>query len=444
MRTLFVQLAFPWESNSSNFGSVTVTTRWKKINKKLNLVSQDSFNEAVVPQPFNILDHNPGPNLLSVGDPVDNGDGSVSVHVTSNFFPDSTYLKIGGVTIPQGATNAFFNLTADAIDFTVPASLLATQKASLMDQTGNETELMDPLVGDKNEERCLQVLNAKASPESATGAKVSASVTLVRGVGNCDKYIHADQQPADLHLVAVLGNKVFGYRDAPITFGSDNKTISFHASLDLIRTSSHLTVKRLFWVNPLMDDKDLDLLPIPVIDKATVVKKGKDNLEIALMGSNLMQLNAPKGTAFKTDGRKCDEKREDFGDTDISRMLCIPASLVTGMAQVPLKTVAGDIQLVALPPPAKAGAASGPNLTPQGNLDAGKAIDLNVKGTKLDTFDHVEIAKKKVPAQLSADKLSIIVHLTADLVKVPRVVMVFFFKGSANVTYTVNVNKKAN
>jgi hypothetical protein len=441
MRTLFVQLAVPWESISSNFGTVTVTTRWKKIDKKTNLVSLDSFDEAVIPQPFKILDPSPAANVQSIDDPVDNGDGSVSVHVTSNFFPESTYLKIGGATISQGATNAVFNLNADAIDFTVPASLLATQKASLMDQTGNSTELVEPLVGVNNKEKCLLVAKAEASPESATSAKVTATLSLNRGTGNCDTYIPTDQQPGDLHLIGVLGSTVFGYRNAPITFDPDNKTISFHAPLDLVKTSPRLIVKRLFWGKPLMDEHAVELLPIPIIDKATVVKKGKDNLEIALMGSNLMQLEAPKGAAFKADGKKCDQNRDDFGDTDISRMLCVPALLLTGMAQIPLKTKGGDIQLVALPAPAKAVSNSGPSLTPQGSLLAGKAADLTVKGTKLETFDHVELAKKKVPAELAADKESIVVHLTADLVKAPKIVLVFFFKGSANVSYTVNVNK---
>jgi len=96
--------------------------------------------------------------------------------------------------------------------------------------------------------------------------------------------------------------------------------------------------------------------------------------------------------------------------------------------------------LVALPTPGKP-KVTGPTLEPQGTVDAGVAVNLTIKGTKLDAFDHVEIEKKKVPAELSGDKKSILVHLTADLVKAPKIVLVFFFKGSDNVSYTVNVNK---
>jgi hypothetical protein len=441
MRTLFVQLAVPGEGISSEFGSVTVTTRWKQITKKTNLISSDSFDEAVITHPIKIFDPSPRANVQGIDDPVDNGDGSVSVHVKSNFFPESTYLKIGGVTIPQGAANAVFNLNADSIDFTAPAPLLATQKAFLMDQTGNAAELVDSRVGASDKEKCLLVANAEASPESTTSAKVTATLTLTRGKGNCDTYISADQQPADLHLIAILGSTVFGYRNAPITYDQDNKTISFHAPLDLVKTSPRLIVKRLFWGRPLMDEHALEFLPIPVIDKATVVKKGKDNLEIALMGSNLMDLSAFQGADFNADGKNCEKKKFGFGDTNISRMLCVPASMLTAMTQIPLTTKRGDIQLVALPTATKAASDSGPKLTPQGNLVAGKAVNLTVKGSKLEAFDHVEIAKKKVPAELATDKQSIVVHLTADLVKAPKIVLVFFFKGVANVSYTVNVSK---
>ena len=444
MRTLFVQLALPWDrTTSSDFGSVTVSTHWKKINKKTNLISQNSqdcFDQGGISRSIKISDPSSAANVQVIDDPIDNGDGTVSVHVTSNFFPESTYLKIGSAIIPQGATNAVFNPNADAIDFTVPAFLLATQKAFLMDQTGNPKELvMFPDDAENSADMCLQIASVKAIPESTTSARVSATVTLTQNTDNCKAY--SGKQPRDLHLVAVLGGTVFGYRNAPITFDPDNKTISFHASLDLVKTSPQLTVKKLFWGARLRDEQPLVFLPIPIIDKATVVEKGKDNLEIAIMGSNLRQLEAPNGAAFKADGKKCDLPRADFGDSDISRMLCVPASLLTGMAQIPLKTTTGDIQLVALPAPAKAVSASGPSLASQGSLTAEKAVDLTVKGTKLDTFDHVEIAKKKVAAELAADKQSIIVHLTSDLVKAPKIVLVFFFKGSANVSYTVNVSK---
>jgi hypothetical protein len=122
-------------------------------------------------------------------------------------------------------------------------------------------------------------------------------------------------------------------------------------------------------------------------------------------------------------------------------MLCIPGKLLTGLSQAALTSTSGDLLLVALPTPAKP-TASGPTLQPQGYLDAGVATNLTVDGTKLDGFDHVEIEKKAVPAELAADKKSILVHLTADMVKSPKIVLVFYFKGSPNVSYTVNVNKK--
>jgi hypothetical protein len=440
-RTLFVQIAFTaLQGDVPEYGRASVTTRWKKLNKKLNIVSPPAFDETTVPRAFPIKDFTPSPNVGGIGDPSDNGDGTVSVRLETGYYTNSTYIKIGNTTLSQGAANAAF--LPDKIDFTVPASLIATQKAWLMDRTGKASELVVPVVGPGAKTECLDVMASTATAESATSAVVNATLAL-RHDDECDAAIpdFATAKISQLHLIAVLGGKVFGYRDAPITFDDQNAKISFHAPLDLIRTSPLLTVERLFWGSALKDTYQLSIFPMPVIDKATVVKKSKDNLEIALIGSNLTQLQAPAGMAFEKDGKTCTDPLPGFEDTNTGRMLCIPGKLLTGLSQAALTSTSGDLLLVALPTPAKP-TASGPTLQPQGYLDAGVATNLTVDGTKLDGFDHVEIEKKAVPAELAADKKSILVHLTADMVKSPKIVLVFYFKGSPNVSYTVNVNKK--
>jgi hypothetical protein len=448
-RTLFVQLAFTTPSKPSSkipvFGFVSVATRWKKIDKKLNIVSDEAFDEAAVPKLFSIRNLNASPDVQDVSDPVDNGDGTVTVHVESDYYPNSTYIKIGNSVIAQGAPNAAF--FPHYIDFTAPASLLATQQASLVDRTGNSSSLVSAAVADVNSIlRCLTISNSAVSAESATTAKVNATLALASG--QCTDALktatYTTPRLSDLPLVAVIGSKVFGYRDAPVAFDvvdDHHETISFHAPTDLIRNSPWLTVKRLFWGDPFKGIAHLDILPIPTIDKATVVKKSKDNLEIALIGSNLKQLHAPAGMAFQQDGKTCTDPLPSFADTDTGRILCVSGKLLSTLSQAALSSSSGDLLLVALPNPAKP-KATGPTLQPQGYLDAGVATNLSVNGTKLDTFDHVEIEKKTVPAELAADKKSILVHLSADLVKAPKIVLVFIFKGSPNVSYTVNVNKK--
>lgn len=452
-RTLFVQLAFTPKLTQvasadgiTTWGTASVSTRWRKVDKKSGLVSSDSFDDSTATLVFPIRDVNHDAQILNIADPVDNGDGTLSVQVKSNYYSSSTYIRIGTTVIPQGAANATF--LPNEIDFTVPATLLATQKAMLSDPTGLSTPLQVPLVTGvvRSHVPCLALSGINASEESTTSAKIAVTVTLQPDSRCIDALkTAANQNPtiSDLPLVATIGSKVFGYKDAPIeTAGVDdrNETITFHASPDLVRSARSLTVERLLWGDSFKSTSALSLVPLPAIDKATVVKKNKDNLEIALIGSNLKQLTAPAGMGFLKDGKTCSNALSGFPDTDTGRMLCVSASLLPDVTQAALTSASGDLLLVALPTPGKP-KVTGPTLEPQGTVDAGVAVNLTIKGTKLDAFDHVEIEKKKVPAELSGDKKSILVHLTADLVKAPKIVLVFFFKGSDNVSYTVNVNK---
>lgn len=441
MRTLFVQLAVTaLDGENPDYGTVSVTTRWKKLNKSLNIVSGDIFDSNTVARVFPIRDFEPGPSISTIFDPIDNGDGTVSVHLDTAYYPSSTFIKLGSAVIANGSANARF--LPRGIDFTVPATLLATQKAWVMYASGNPQEMVVPNVGAGATIECLDIMHADATPVSSITALVTATLRIDHDA-DCDNNIpnFAAAKISDLHLIAVLGSQVFGYRDAPITFDDDANTISFLAPLNLLRTSPLLTVKRLFYGSALRDTYDLSMRPAPVIDKATVVKKSKDNLEIALIGSNLLQLQAPAGMDFQRDGKTCNSPLPGFRDTDTGRMLCISGRLLSSLSQAALTSSSGDLLLVALPT-ASASKAAGPTLEPQGSLDAGVAVNLTVKGTKLDTFDHVEVEKKTVPAELASDKRSILVHLTGDLVKPPKIVLVFFFKGSKNVSYTVNVDKK--
>lgn len=453
-RTLFVQLAFTpsldevtSDDGIDDWAIATVSTRWRKIDKKTGLISFDAFGEPPIPLAFPVRDVNHRAQILNIVDPVDNGDGTLSVHIKTSYYSNSTYIRIGSLAISQGSTNATF--FPNAIDFTAPATLLATQAASLSDPTGLAAALQVPSVrGLDHETKCLSISNVMPVEESATSVKVTANVTLSSSEPCIDALQTAvDQSPniIDIPLVAVIGNKVFGYRDAPIyripSGDGRTETIIFHASPDLVRSSPVMIVERLFWGDSFKAKSQLRLLPLPVIDKATVVKKSKENLEIALIGSNLRQLSAPPGMGFLKDGKSCSEDLDGFSDTDTGRLLCVSGNLLASLTQAALTSASGDLLLVALPTKDKPDTTA-PTLRPHGSLDADVSVALIIKGTNLDSFDHVEINKAKIPAELADDKKSIIIHLAGDLVKPPKIELVFFFKGSKNVSYTVTVGKK--
>jgi len=449
MRTLFVQLAFPPNLNLGtgaqildSLGTVRVTTGWKKINPKLNTVSTAyvAGTQSSETQ-FSIKDFNLTPRIQNVS-PGDNGDGTVTVHIQTSSYVQNTYIKIAGSTISQGAPIALFN--PSSIDFTVPAMLLATQRAYLVDRSGASKEIVEPQIGSDNDSQCLAIAGKPTVvPESASMGRLTVGVARL-----ADKFCPPTGNTlAELHLVALLGNKLFGLRDAPLTLDDAKGTISFRAPIDLLRNSPTVTLERLLWGSPFKASTDLAVTAIPTIDKATLIAKDKDNLEIALIGSNLQQLTPPPGTAFNADGKTCAPIVPPTPDTsNTGRILCVPADLADKLTNVVLKSDSGDLILVSLPAltkPDDKPKPSVPTLKPQGTIDAGAAVTLTVKGTGLDGFDHVEIAKKKIAADLAADKASIAVHLPADAVQPPKIVLVFFFKDAKTVSYTVKVNKKA-
>jgi hypothetical protein len=448
MRTLFVQLAFPPPVDANgiphmfqDYGTVTVTTGWKKIDHKLNTVST-SVERTGTSGPFPISDFNLQPQITNVS-PLDNGDGTVTVHLVSSSYLQNTYIKIAGTTISQGAPNVLFSPTN--IDFTVPSTVLATQRAYLVDRSGANSEIVDPRIGSDANFACLAITGSPTVvPESPTTGRLTLGVAWVDGLNCLD---HSGMTFSSLHPVVLVGGKVFGLRDAPITINDAHSTISFRAPLDLLRSAATVTVERLLWGSPYKVSADLGVTAVPTIDKATVIAKGKDNLEIALTGSNLQHLMPPAGMAFNADGKACTPNVPADDTSNTGRILCVPQTLAAKLTEVALKADSGDLLLVELPAPAKPEAAStkpsGPMLEPLGSIDEGVATTITVKGSELDSFEQVEVGKTKIPAELSADKGSIGVHLSANVVKAPKVVLVFFFKGSKNVSYTVTVNKKA-
>jgi len=446
MRTLFVQLAFPPPVDAAgiphmfqDYGTVTVTTGWKKIDPKLNTVST-SVERAGTSGAYPIKDFNLQPQITSVS-PLDNGDGTVTVHLESSSYLQNTYIKIAGTTISQGAANVLFSPTS--IDFAVPAAVLATKRAYLVDRSGASREIVNPQIGSVTDFECLQINgNPTVVPESPTTGRLTVGVMRVAGLHCPDT---GGPSLRDLHLVALVGSKVFGLRDAPITVDDAHSTISFRAPMDLLRSSATVTVEKLLWGSPYKVSADLGVTAVPTIDKATVIANGKDNLQIALTGSNLQHLTPPTGMAFNGDGEACTPNGPPAHDTsDTGRILCVPQTLAAKLTEVALHADSGDLLLVELPARAKPPATkpSGPTLQPLGSIDEGVATTLTVKGTKLDGFGQVEVGKTKIQAELSADKTSIAVHLPADVVKAPKVVLVFTFKGSKSVSYTVSVHKK--
>jgi hypothetical protein len=419
MRTLFVQLAIPVTGAQLNLAKVTVTTRWKKIDSKTNVVSDIAIADTPIAREIPIPVYDLAPGIENVDDPIDNGDGTVTVHIMSHTYISGTYIKVAGNVISQGAANALFDPTH--IDFTIPANVLANNKGYLVSRAGAYSEIINPQIAGDTTDRCLTITSPKVSPESSASAIVTAGITL--GTGNAQCLLNG-KKLSDLHVVALVGNKVFGYRDAPITIDDTANTISFRAPVDLMRNSPSLTVERMLWGQPFRDTQSISVPLIPTINTVTVIKKSSDGIQMALIGSSLRQLTPPDGMTLT-------------GDSDTGRILSVPPKSSAGLSQIVLKTTSGDLLLVAMPTDTTT---TSPTLETHASIQAGQSTMLTLKGSHLDEFLRVELNKVKIAgAKLSADKKSIVVPLSAQAVKAPGIELTFYFGDSHPVTYKVDV-----
>jgi len=424
MRTLFVQLALPPEvcNTTGTLAKVGVSTKWKRIDRKTNAVDSREIDPLPPSSSYRVPKISPGPQIGAVTGPVDNGDGTVTVHLESTSYLQGAYIKIGPSTIAQGSPLAVFD--PSQIDFTVPAALLTSQKAFLSDRSGAYTEIVDSRIKNDTIDHCISIGPPSMVPVTSSLGRLTVNVELDPSKEPCTTMLHEMR----LHdLVAAIGNRVFGYRDSPIAVDSSTGNITFLAPIDLLRTSPEVTILRPLWGEPFRARATFSAPLIPAIDKAPVVSKSGDNLQIALFGSNLQQLTPPTGMKFDASGKACDQPGPLGTDTsNTARILCVPQSLTSAMDQIPLRASSGDLLLIAMPTdPNK----DTPALAAHASILAGKAVTLTFTGSHLDGFTGVKLGKTAIAgAKLAKDSKSIDVPLTAPMVTSPSIELPFSFK----------------
>ena len=413
MRMLFAQLAFPLLNNATTFGTVHVITQWRKLNRKKNTL-EAPIHSAPVPGEFAIPRFDQTPQFGSPG-LEDNGDGTLTVQVESDGFAPGTFVRIGSGAIQPGAANALFDSTG--IRFTASAALLATHGAFIVDRSGAASEIIDPMVR-KSTGKCLTIKSAEAKAVNASTALVTVDVAIDSQAAGCDVGVSQDQ------LVALVGNRVFGYRDAPMQSVTPNLT--FLAPLDLVRGSPKVEVKRVFFGDPFRNDATITFPAPAAIDKALVVSQSDDEVKLALTGSGLAGL---KSVVPPSDQVKFDTA------TDIGAVVSIQRGGLKNVKQIVFESPAGELLMVAAPDLS----GGGPQLQPHTAIKAGAAASITVTGSGLADFDHVECQGKKLSAVLANDRKSVTIDVPSALMKAGTLDLVFFFKKAEKITYTVTL-----
>jgi hypothetical protein len=419
MRNCFVQLAFPELPIVPSYGWIRVTTRWRKYDQENGIVLDEiPGSKADSTQPFDI----PRFKLNPVVGPAtyeDNADGSVTVFAKGDYL-DGTFAKVGPLAFIPGVNGTVQD--PSGIRFTLPANQLATHNAYLVDRGGDATEIVDALVQHSNA-RCIAITAIEAGPAGAGMTKVTVTVTLT----NSAECVQRNSKPftTTKDLVAVVGNQVFGLRNAPfLSAAVDN--VSFLVPTGLLQSSRHVTVKRLLWGEAFESGKDLDentFRTTPIVGQATVVSQTTDQLKIVLIGTGLKGLKPllPRSAVL--------DPQEDSG-----AILTVPMADLKDLKQMVLQDQVGEIFLVSLP---AASAAQTPKIA---TVTKGQTkVSIPAGGQDLESLVQVQYEGKNLAFVVAADRKSVSISASSMTAISGTKELVFVFKGNKKVTYTITV-----
>lgn len=425
MRNCFVQLAFPEGPEVASYGTVKITTRWKKYDRKRGIVLDEVIGPEVSSgdQGFRIDRFKLNP-LVGAAGFDDNGDGSVTVYAKGIYLA-GTFAKVGPLAFVPGTNGT--TQDPSEIRFALPANQLATHNAYLVDRSGDATEIVDSHGQRLNEHECLEVSNPQAAPAGAGMTKLTVDVALAQnarcgqaGAGNTFiPYAKTNE------LIAVVGNQVFGLRNAPFLYTTE-KSLSFLVPTGLLQIYRHVTVKRLLWGRAFESGTDLSeerFRTTPVIGQATVVSQTKDAIKIALTGTGL------KGLKELLPATACLYPQEDSG-----AILTAPMADLKDLNQMVLTDKAGELFLVNLPadpsPPA-------PRIDP---VTKGQpAITIPAGGQDLESLVHVKYEGKNLGIDIASNRKSVTIAASAVTKTSGTKILVFEFSGEKKVQYSITV-----
>jgi hypothetical protein len=422
MRNCFVQLVFPELANVPNYGSVSVTTRWRKYDTKRGIVGDEILGTRVtrssVPDTIERFTLNP---VVARASYEDNADGTVTVAVGSQggAFLDGTFAKVGALAFVPGANGTVQD--PSGIRFLLAAIQLATHNGYMVDRSGESTEIVDPRFSQGlNVGECLELGDIKTSPAGAGLTKLTVSVTLPGGQRCAPGGAGASLR----ELVTVIGNQVFGLHNLPYFSTGDGK-IELLVPTGLLQNSRHVIVKRLLWGPAFENGKYLDESTFhvtPVVGVGTVVFQDDKNVQIALTGTGLIGLKAllPPTASLNP-------------QSDSGAILNVAKSALKGLKQIVLTDDAKELFLVTIPAEPSP---SAPQLDP---VTKGQAsITIPAFGLDLHTLLDVRYQDKSLGYKVTDGK-SVTVNLNGMTAISGTKILTFVFAGDKSIQISLSV-----
>ncbi len=290
-KTTFVQLAFPVPANAGDkgkfneIGRVTVRTYWRGYDRKGRVhkeVIPGSVREQVVNFDIPRYDLAVGAGVFNFRDSIEDlGGGQVLVKLPGRFLP-GTNVRIGPTILSEGDR---FKHRYSGIRFVASLSDLVTKKVFLVGHDGSEV----PLVFDEMPCNATKPLSILEPPTVSAVDETNSRVTV-----RINKPELANVEPEDWlnprpPIVFVVGQRVFGFPDAPIQ--RNGAYLSFLAPTALIAGNPQVTVQTLFPPAHCLASKSIAALSPPnQTERLTLLEQGDKIVKFLLYGTRLTGL----------------------------------------------------------------------------------------------------------------------------------------------------------
>lgn len=241
LKQTFVQLAFPVARDEKSLGTTYVRTYWRRYDSKKgipNEVIPGSVRVNIVDSEVRTYPLVLKPRIFGEDSLEDLGGGQMLVKIPDRFL-NGTYVRIGPTILTPGSPNLSFE--PDMLRFIAPIADLAMKKVYIVGRNGEEIPL---------EIRNLPC-GGQLNIDQVDIKTVDQANSIVQVKINDSCFINGQRSPAaspvpQPPLLLVIGNRVFGYSDAPIQRDAASRTLSAVVPTALLIANSKLIVQSLF------------------------------------------------------------------------------------------------------------------------------------------------------------------------------------------------------
>ena len=280
----FVQFSVPTKlitSSNQLIATACVKIGWRATYDNGNRTADKLTNEKEVCYPIGNYDTAPDPEIVTV---QDIGQGLVSVKANGTFLPGVT-VRIGKVvldpsTVTVAAADRSLTFIAAAKD------ILAAGGASLIGRDGQSHPILPKLGEEPPTAKPIQIDTAKMEIQPFSDTVSSVKIPFAPPSGLTVPYSDDNPKTTLNPWIVVIGDKIFGLRDAPFRACSQNER-TLLVPTSVLQSAPFLEMRRLLWSDQYFSTRvSLDFSHLMTVSKLSILS-AEGGVKLSLLGTGL-------------------------------------------------------------------------------------------------------------------------------------------------------------